>query len=66
VLEFKKDKEKAVEKEQGTRILPGAEHDELEASEIENISGGTPATTTPPVKDYFLNLSGIAGESSDH
>jgi hypothetical protein len=51
------DKEKAVEKEQGIEILPG-EHDELEASEMENISGGTPA-------DYFLNLNGIKGESSD-
>jgi hypothetical protein len=38
--EDKKDKEKAVETEQGGENLPGAEHNELEAREVENISGG--------------------------
>ena len=45
--ENKKGKEKGVEKERGTGVLRG-EHDELEASEMENISGGTPDITTPP------------------
>jgi hypothetical protein len=46
---MREDKEKAVEKEQGKEILQGAEHDEINASEMENISGGTPGKpTTPP------------------
>ena len=53
-----KGKETAVEKEQGIEILPG-EHDELEASEMENISGGKPATT-PPAKPTGTGVAIIA------
>jgi hypothetical protein len=48
MLENNKDKEKAVEKNQGTEILLCAEHEELSDADVEKVAGGSePMFTTP-------------------
>ena len=48
MLENKKDKENAVEKEQGKEILPGVEHDEISDADVEKVAGGAEAMFTTP------------------